>query len=287
MQPEADYAVGYKKPPKHSQFPKGQSGNLAGRPRGSKNLRTLIRQVTGEKITVTENGRRRRLSKTELMIRQLINRAALGDPKAIQNVLRLISEFRPPAKPKSRIEAILDQLGNLILSFQEGREPEIANDPGSNRETVDDKPGEKKRSRRSPREPEKVAVMLWRALSEKITITESTRRRRASKFEAMLQFANRASEGDLWATRSMFRLLSQLERSEAEAANKPKPPPRNVVYLPHNYRDPIGPERLALQKEFFELQEQQNRKNALKPRSRRACGFFEAARTVSPLCERS
>ena len=51
----------------------------------------------------------------------------------------------------------------------------------------------------------------------------------------------------------MFRLLSELERREAEAANKPKPAPRHIIELPHNYRHPVDPQRLVLQKELSEL----------------------------------
>jgi hypothetical protein len=102
--------------------------------------------------------------------------------------------------------------------------------------------------------PPRVAVLLRQALFEKITITQDTRRPRVSKLEAMLQqLANHASGGDLSASRSMFRLLSELERREAEAANKPKPAPRHIIELPHNYRHPVDPQRLVLQKELSEL----------------------------------
>ena len=37
-----DYKVGYKKPPLHSRFKKGQSGNPRGRPRGAKNFSSVL-----------------------------------------------------------------------------------------------------------------------------------------------------------------------------------------------------------------------------------------------------
>ena len=51
------YEVGNCKPPKHSQFQKGKSGNAKGRPKGSKNLKTLIREEFLKPITVVEKGK--------------------------------------------------------------------------------------------------------------------------------------------------------------------------------------------------------------------------------------
>ena len=42
-----DYEVGYGKPPKSTRFRKGQSGNPAGRRKGSFNLGTIVRRELG------------------------------------------------------------------------------------------------------------------------------------------------------------------------------------------------------------------------------------------------
>jgi hypothetical protein len=104
MPPETDNEVGYKKPPKHSQFKKGQSGNPRGRPRGAKNAVNLIEEALDKKIVVTENGRRRKISKAEAMATQLANRAAQGDYKATQTVLRHFTEPKNPIKPERELE---------------------------------------------------------------------------------------------------------------------------------------------------------------------------------------
>ena len=76
--PEGDYEVGYKKPPVHTRFQKGQSGNPRGRPRGSKNLSTLLIEALDKLVVVTENGKRRKIAKRELGIAQLVNKFAMG-----------------------------------------------------------------------------------------------------------------------------------------------------------------------------------------------------------------
>lgn len=79
-------APGYRKPPSETQFKAGMSGNPAGRPKGSRNVKTIIEKELSDKITVTANGRSQRLSKGEIAVRQLVNQAAAGDPKALQTV---------------------------------------------------------------------------------------------------------------------------------------------------------------------------------------------------------
>lgn len=83
------YDVGYRKPPKATQFAKGVSGNPKGRPKGTLNLATALNRALSEQIEVTENGRKRRMSKLDVAIKGLVNRAVKGDAKAMQQVLGL------------------------------------------------------------------------------------------------------------------------------------------------------------------------------------------------------
>jgi hypothetical protein len=83
------YKVGYRRPPKHSQFIAGQSGNPKGRPPGAKNIATVLAKLLSAKISVAENGRRRRISKQEVMLTQLVNKATAGDLRSIQILLSM------------------------------------------------------------------------------------------------------------------------------------------------------------------------------------------------------
>jgi hypothetical protein len=79
--------VGYGKPPQHTQFAKGRSGNPRGRPKGRKNLSTLIEEELNTKVTITENGARKKITKKQAVAKQIVNKAASGDPKAVPVLL--------------------------------------------------------------------------------------------------------------------------------------------------------------------------------------------------------
>ena len=82
--PDAPYAVGNKKPPRHTQFKPGFSGNPDGRPKGSVNLRTRVRQGLRKSIMVNKNGRPTRMPVLEVIANRLLESSMKGDLKAIQ-----------------------------------------------------------------------------------------------------------------------------------------------------------------------------------------------------------
>jgi len=94
-----DYEVGYGKPPHHTRFVKGQSGNPRGRPPGAKNMKTLLTKALNELVMVTDHDGRRKVSKREAIVTQLVNRSAKADFKAIQILLGLIRDIEGHAEP--------------------------------------------------------------------------------------------------------------------------------------------------------------------------------------------
>jgi predicted nuclease with RNAse H fold len=81
--------VGYGKPPKDTQFQKGVSGNPNGRPKKCRNFDEELIRESESLMPITENGQRKRLSKHEVAIKQLINQVISGSPSAQRMYFRL------------------------------------------------------------------------------------------------------------------------------------------------------------------------------------------------------
>jgi hypothetical protein len=132
------YEVGYKKPPSGTRFAKGQSGNLNGRPKGAKNLSTLLLKVGRERVRVTINGRTRTMSKLEAIVLQLANKAISGEDRAAKEILHLHSLYEgmepnnvPDAVPHERDLSVMESIAKRIKQSEaQSLEPETeqAND---------------------------------------------------------------------------------------------------------------------------------------------------------------
>jgi Family of unknown function (DUF5681) len=84
------YEVGYGKPPEHTRFPPGVSGNPRGRPKGTKNLKTDLQEELGEKVLVREGDRARRVSKQRAVVKMLVTRTLKGDARAANTLLSMM-----------------------------------------------------------------------------------------------------------------------------------------------------------------------------------------------------
>lgn len=104
----SSYEVGYGKPPKATQFHKGESGNPKGRPKGRRNLATELHLALNEEVTVVENGTRRRRTKRAILCRQLANRSAAGDLAALRLLLPLIAQAEAAEASLTNADAPFD-----------------------------------------------------------------------------------------------------------------------------------------------------------------------------------
>ena len=82
-EPTGDYEVGYGRPPISTRFPKGQSGNPTGRPKGTKNIATCVHNALQQRITVREGGKVKRRTKADVIARTAVIKAMKGDLKPL------------------------------------------------------------------------------------------------------------------------------------------------------------------------------------------------------------
>jgi hypothetical protein len=115
MADESDYSVGYKKPPRRTQFKKGQSGNPRGRPKGKRSWEERVQRAFEEEVSISVNGRSKRLTKFEVALMQVINKAAAGDLRALRECAALLRTFSPSRsdedgqKPIPKVTFIIEE----------------------------------------------------------------------------------------------------------------------------------------------------------------------------------
>jgi hypothetical protein len=101
------YGVGYGKPPLHTRFRKGQSGNPKGRSKGTRNFATIFMTAMSQSVTINENGKRKKISKIAAAVTQLANDAARGDKKSIQLTFAWLRTLEPRIEAQETKEVII------------------------------------------------------------------------------------------------------------------------------------------------------------------------------------
>ena len=112
-----EYKVGYGKPPKASRFKSGTSGNAKGRPKGSKNLKTLIRRALTSTIAIQEGSRTRWVSKIEGVVLRQLQDALKGNDRAAMAVIKMAIQMGLLDDPDSNsVETALSASDERILA---------------------------------------------------------------------------------------------------------------------------------------------------------------------------
>ena len=119
------YEVGYGKPPKHTQFKPGYSGNKKGRPKGSANLFTAVEKLQNERVRIVHNGKQKSISVTEAILRKAGMDALNSNAKAQKIMLDYFEKNeRRKEELAQRVEALREDdrtlLAETIKEYMEG-----------------------------------------------------------------------------------------------------------------------------------------------------------------------
>lgn len=127
---EAECRVGFKKPPRHTQFKPGQSGNPNGRPKKKHSMADVIQKELHTRVAIASGGKKKTVSMLEAIIKQLFTRAAQGDNKAVSNVLKALQIN--PADREDHLATLLQEFRAINTQNTEAdREPRDVSQVGT------------------------------------------------------------------------------------------------------------------------------------------------------------
>ncbi|MCB4767115.1 DUF5681 domain-containing protein [Ancylobacter sp. Lp-2] len=84
---KTDYEIGYRKPPEHTRFTPGTSGNPGGRKKGYSNLKTEFEEVLGRSVELSENRKKQIVTVRRALLLRFAQEALKDDIRAIEKLL--------------------------------------------------------------------------------------------------------------------------------------------------------------------------------------------------------
>ena len=110
-----EYRIGYKKPPEHTQFKPGTSGNPKGRPKCVKNFMTDLENELSQMVLVTEGGKQIQINKQQALIKRLIQTSLNGNVQALNSAIKQIEKLEEKNSAGAIFEVISSD-GDVTLS---------------------------------------------------------------------------------------------------------------------------------------------------------------------------
>jgi hypothetical protein len=107
--------VGFCRPPEATRFKKGVSGNPKGRPKHSLNVATAFTKALREKVVINQGGQRKTVTKLEAALKQLVNKAASGDIRALRQLVELARDAEAKQQASPGQAPVLSELDQEVL----------------------------------------------------------------------------------------------------------------------------------------------------------------------------
>ncbi|QFS83767.1 hypothetical protein FIU97_13395 [Roseivivax sp. THAF40] len=118
MSKKTEYDVGYGKPPQHTRFKKGRSGNPDGRPKAARNFATDLEAVLNERIQITENGKPKSVSSQVAALKRLKAEALKGNARALDRLLDLAAAHSAEKEAQSQERSLSEAEADILMRYE-------------------------------------------------------------------------------------------------------------------------------------------------------------------------
>jgi hypothetical protein len=114
---DEDDQVGYGKPPKHSRFKPGQSGNPKGKKKGTRSFSTEVRATLGMPVVLTDNERPRTVTTSAAALMRLREKALKGDSRSLDRLIDLSRQYGDEAAAAA--QQVSDEDAAILADYEE------------------------------------------------------------------------------------------------------------------------------------------------------------------------
>ncbi len=109
------YDVGYGKPPRHSRFKKGRSGNAAGRPKGRRRIEQMLLKLAMQACTIRRNGEMEQATALEALFHVIVAQAGKGNAAIAIKLTELLLRVEERAESRAVTKAFAQPTGVLVV----------------------------------------------------------------------------------------------------------------------------------------------------------------------------